>query len=128
MGPVRELDVARGVLDEVAVAQGWPPAVVARVEAACGRRRERAQRVMLSKVDRIDDAGVLRDLDAVRADLNAGGGRQLWTRALAQRVRARAGELVRAIDHAGTLYVPDALHDDPARGKEVAVPARASAV
>jgi CHAD domain-containing protein len=110
MGPVRELDVARGVLDEIAVGQGWAPAVVARVEAACGRRRERAQRLMLSKVDRIGDAAVLRGLDAVRAGLDARGGRRSWTRALAQRVRARAGELVRAIDHAGTLYVPDALH------------------
>ena len=33
-----------------------------------------------------------------------------WSRALAQRVRARSTDLVRAIDHAGTLYVPDALH------------------
>jgi CHAD domain-containing protein len=110
MGPVRELDVARSVLDDVAVAHAWPPAVVARVEAACARRRDRTQRLMLAKLDRIGDAGVLRGLDEVRAGLDSGAGRRSWTRALAQRVRARAGELVRAIDHAGTLYVPDALH------------------
>lgn len=111
MGPVRELDVARAVLDEIAVAQAWPPAVVARVEAACGKRRDRAQRAMISALDRIDDAGVLRALDAIRADLDAGAGVRAWPRALAHRVRARAGRLVRAIDHAGTLYVPHALHE-----------------
>ena len=110
MGPVRELDVARAVLDDIAVAQAWPPAVVSRVEAACGKRRERAQRAMISALDRIDDAGVLRALDAIRADLDAGAGVRAWPRALAHRVRARAGRLVRAIDHAGTLYVPHALH------------------
>ncbi len=110
LGPVRELDVAREVLDDAAVAQNWPPAVVARVESACGKRRERAQLSLLSKLDRIDDAAVLKALDGVRATLEAGGGHG-WTRALAQRVRARASDLVHAIDHVGTLYVPDALHE-----------------
>ena len=110
MGPVRELDVARAVLDDAAVAQNWPPAVVARVEAACGKRRERAQRSMRSKLDRIGDGAVLKALDMVRASLDADGGRG-WARALAQRVRARAGDLVHAIDYVGTLYAPDALHE-----------------
>jgi CHAD domain-containing protein len=110
MGPVRELDVARAVLDDAAIAQNWPPAVVARVEDACRRRRDRAQRSLLAKLDRIDDAAVLRALDAVRASLASGAGGAGRTRALAQRVRARAGDLVHAIDHAGTLYVPPALH------------------
>jgi CHAD domain-containing protein len=112
LGPVRELDVARALLDDAAAAQNWPPAVVARVEAACDKRRVRAQRVMLATLDRIDDGAVLEALDTVRASLGAGGrGGHGWTRALAQRVRARAGDLVHAIDHVGTLYVPEALHE-----------------
>jgi CHAD domain-containing protein len=111
LGPVRELDVARAVLDETAVAQGWPPAVVSRVEAACAKRRERAQGAMVSRLDRIDDADVLRAIDLIRADLETGADGQAWTRALARRVRARAGDLVHAIDHAGTLYAPVPLHE-----------------
>jgi CHAD domain-containing protein len=109
MGPVRELDVARAVLDDLAAALPWPPAVVARVETACGKRRHRAQRAMLARLDRVDDAEVLRALDEVRARLEARGDR--GARSLSRRIRVRAGELVRAIDRAGTLYAPHALHE-----------------
>jgi CHAD domain-containing protein len=110
MGPVRELDVAREVLDDLAVAANWPPGLVARVESACAERRDRAQRAMLGKLDKLDAESVLRALDAVRADVESSRTGRERTRALARRLRARAGDLVRAIDHVGTLYVPDALH------------------
>jgi CHAD domain-containing protein len=111
MGPVRELDVARTVLDDRAIAENWAPGVVARIEASCAERRDRAHLAMLHKVDRLDPDALLRALDAVRGAVAAGANGSGWTRSLARRVRTRATEFVQAIDRAGTLYEPDALHE-----------------
>ena len=57
------------------------------------------------------------DLDRLRARLEAVAAavdsetlRRVWERALAERLRRRATRLLRAIDEAGTLYVPERLH------------------
>ncbi len=111
MGPVRELDVARRVLEATAAVEEWPTSVVAALDAAGERRRARAARAMMAKLERLDDRAVLQAVDAVRSAVEGDEVGQVWTKALAQRVRTRAADLASAIDHAGTLYVAAPLHE-----------------
>jgi CHAD domain-containing protein len=111
MGPVRELDVARHVLDELAAIEPWPPVVVAAVDAACQRRRARAARTLGARLDRFDDRVVIAAVAAIGAAVERDEAGRAWATSLAQRVRKRAAGLVHAIDAAGTLYVAEPLHD-----------------
>lgn len=136
LGPVRELDVALahledGLRDQPERGAGAParrgagrgagapaersatriPRVsIERVRAHVLTERERRREKMLARLERVDlDEAVSRVERVARGSETAitsfSAGR------LAERIRLRAGALASAIDHAGTLYHPEKLHE-----------------
>jgi CHAD domain-containing protein len=108
LGPVRELDVA---IAEFAEAPGWQadPAVAA-IERHLTSERARRFHSVIVKFGALDLDRLRARLEAVAAAVDSETVRRLWERALAERLRRRATRLLRAIDEAGTLYLPERLH------------------
>jgi CHAD domain-containing protein len=110
LGGVRELDVSLDLIDEFSERPAVPVAAVAEVRAQVIEERERRRRSMLKKVAGIDMDRLHRRLDSVRKALQSSSTSQHWRAALAVRVARRARRLGQAIDAAGQVYAPDALH------------------
>jgi CHAD domain-containing protein len=109
---VRELDVARKVLADAAKREGWPEAVVARIDAYCERLRDRALVDAADAIESFDAREVRKGLEVLRQKIEKlekverpAGGSTLGTRR-----REAARVLSRRIEEAGTLYAPTALH------------------
>jgi CHAD domain-containing protein len=101
LGPVRELDVALETLD--ALAGEVPRSAVAHLKLALKEERRRMTAAMLHEVARVDlDKLRRRVIAAARLDPEVDG------RARAAR---RAARLYSAIEAAGSIYLPDRLHD-----------------
>lgn len=108
LGPVRELDVA---IAEFAQTTGRPPdPVVAAIERHLTSERARRFRSVTGKFGALDLDRLRARLEVVAAAVDSETVRRLWERALAERLRRRATRLLRAIDEAGTLYLPERLH------------------
>jgi CHAD domain-containing protein len=111
LGPVRELDVALGHLDEVAARGLVPAAAIARVRQALDRQRQARRGHMIdtltpSRLERLHRR--LGELEATLAPPPADR-----TRAVEEgdrQIARRGRRLVEAIDRAGGLYLPDRLH------------------
>jgi len=107
LGPVRELDVARTVLADVAEREAWPAAVVARIDEYCERLRAGALADAAQAIDTFDAKATRKSLEILLAKLDhPTGGSTLGTRR-----REAARILSRQIEEAGTLYAPTALHE-----------------
>ena len=119
LGPVRELDVARKVLADMADREAWPEAVVARIDAYCQRLRDRALVDAAAAIDSFDAREVRKGLEALSQSIEKSEktdqsdelegptrGSSLETRR-----REAARILSRRIEEAGTLYAPTALHE-----------------
>jgi CHAD domain-containing protein len=110
LGPVREMDVALGVLDEIAKADPGcaAGAVLARRHVAAERERRRARMLdaMAGPVPRKAVAAV----EDVLARL-AVSGNAAWRGELARRITDRAEALRRALEEAGVLYSVPRLHE-----------------
>lgn len=109
LGPVREMDVALGVLDEVA---GIDPecaagAVLARREVAAERARRR--RWMLEAMADPAPRKAVAAVEDVLARLALSRGAE-WRGQLARRIVARSEALRRALEEAGVLYSVPRLH------------------
>lgn len=109
LGPVRELDVCRRVLRDLADDAGWPADAVDRVEQHGLDQRARA----LEKLEDALGRGDVRDLVArVRAmartvkDMDAAK----LSGAIASRHARRSREFAHAVQDAGTVYAGDRLH------------------
>jgi CHAD domain-containing protein len=107
LGPVRELDVARTVLADVAEREAWPAAVVARIDEYCGRLRAGALADAAQAIDSFDARGIRKNLEALLGKLDHPTGGST----LATRRRDAARILSQSIEEAGTLYAPTALHE-----------------
>lgn len=108
LGPVRELDVALGHLEDGLEGARIPRVTIERVRAHVLAERERRRERMLARLERVDVAGAVDRVERI-----AGGSITLKPAAgetLAERVRLRAQSLSMEIDKAGTLYDPDRLH------------------
>jgi CHAD domain-containing protein len=110
LGPVREADVTRAVLEATARTAEWPPAIVSRVDRTVRKRRDRAWAPVPAALDALHLDRVLEEVEEIGRAVARDGSNAAVARALAAHVRQRAAELARAIDHAGTLYVPEPLH------------------
>ncbi|MFP5379873.1 MAG: CHAD domain-containing protein, partial [Vicinamibacteria bacterium] len=111
LGAVRECDVALGMI--AGLEQAAAPALLAPLRAWTRRVRERrrdARPVLLSvcSADRVARVGAwIDDLVAARLLSRDDG----WRERLSAQLDTRAQRLRHAIDEAGVLFVPDALHE-----------------
>ncbi len=114
LGPVRDLDVALQLLDEMEQTGQTSRSAVARLRQALSRERQFLQADMKRRIEDCDlDKLRKRAIGAVR---RSGGGRsprrdpKRLARAQ-QRAAQRAGRLRAAIESAAGIYLPDRLHD-----------------
>jgi CHAD domain-containing protein len=105
LGPVRALDVERGVLDDLRRTLPAHRAAVGEVRRHLMAERQALRARMLKRAARIDLERLVERLARL------GPGRaSAWRSALAARTVRRATRLREAIDRAGALYVPERLH------------------
>ena len=109
LGPVRELDVALGHLEDGLEGAKIPRIAVARVRSHVFAERERRRQRMLARLERIDVARAVSRVERLARAAAPAVAPRRGELALA-RVRSRAEDLGKAIDKAGTLYHPDRLH------------------
>jgi CHAD domain-containing protein len=115
LGPVRELDVALQILDEMSASDDVPRAALTRLRDAVSEEREVRRHEMLryveeSKVDKLRK----RAMSAARKHSNRARSKAADPkRAIVVRERSarRAERLVATIESAAGLYLPDRLHD-----------------
>jgi len=111
LGPVRELDVAVGLVDERAAAQGASRLATAALREALVTERLRRREEMLRVLTRRHVGEVTRHLAALGSGGDETPGAESALVRSRRRVEARAGRLQHAILEAGALYVPARLHE-----------------
>jgi CHAD domain-containing protein len=116
LGPVRELDVALLMLEELATAPDVPRAGISRLRQVVHDERRRLHREMAQAVDRCNVEKLTKKaVAAARAsDRRVAGGaaRDPRQRAAAEQRAARRAERLRAaIETAAGIYLPDRLHE-----------------
>jgi len=110
LGTVRELDVTLHLIDELAERPGIPRPALTEVRANVIEAREKRRRVMLDRLSKVNTHKLSRRLIEVRNALATPTPGHNWRAALALRVVRRARRLEKAIEHAGQIYAPEALH------------------
>ncbi|HEX9367602.1 MAG TPA: CHAD domain-containing protein [Vicinamibacterales bacterium] len=110
LGTVRELDVTLHLIDELGERPGVPRPALAEVRALVIEDRERRRGVMLERLESVDTDKLARRLGDVRQALLHPAPGHAWRAALALRIVKRARRLDKAIEHAGQIYAPEALH------------------
>lgn len=110
LGHVRELDVALLLLDELAQTPDVSPDALTHVRAHIMAEREARRRIMLEQLAAVDREKVVRRLHSVRDAVAHPTPEHNWRAALAAKVATRARRLDKAIQQAGQVYSPDALH------------------
>jgi CHAD domain-containing protein len=116
LGPVRELDVAREMLDELA-ARDVPRTAVHCLQQSIRDERQRLHRHLVKAVERCNfeklgkrATNAARKHDVALAEEGPGGrARQLEDARM--RAAARAERVVDAIESAAVIYLPDRLHE-----------------
>jgi len=114
LGPVRELDVALVILDELGTGGEVPRTAIERLRASIIDERRRLQREVRERIDEFDLQKVLkRAVGVARKQVEAAGGpRDVEAIAVArQRSTRRGRRLGAAIENAAALYLPDRLHE-----------------
>lgn len=115
LGPVRELDVALGMLADFEAESDVPTAALACLRDAIGDERQSLHRAVARQVDEWDLHKLQRKaLAALERDGDARPRREQRQEQLAaarRRAGRRAGRLEEAMAAAGGIYLPDRLHD-----------------
>src|SRR5918995_774009 len=122
LGPIRELEVELGILDDKSKTDGVPGRAIEMVRREVASRRQ-ALRDELADNAPVDDLKkLLRKLERVgkRAEGRGKKGKKQkadtkfeaqWRSVLATRLMRRAKTVAAALDGAGPLYVPGRIHD-----------------
>ena len=113
LGPVRELDVTLGLVVRLLHDEPGLESPLESIRVRLMERRVRRRARLLRDVDDLDIAGMLQRVRTLAADVSARTTRHRATLDQAQirrRMAARATRLGRAVDRAGALYAPEALH------------------
>lgn len=110
LGRVRELDVSLHVIAELEHKPGVPRTAITDVRAHVMEMREERRREMHARLADANVEKLQRRLESVRAALAAPGPGHNWRAALASRIVTRARRLDEAIETAGQVYAPEALH------------------
>ena len=113
LGPVRELDVALIILDELERAGDVPRAGIQRLRASVGEERRQLQSRVRDEVDEFDVEKLRkRALAAARKQAKAKDSMAARSaEEIHRRTARRARQLAAAIEAAAALYLPDRLHD-----------------
>jgi len=115
LGPVRELDVALLILDDLETAEEVPRAAIQRLRTAIAEERQRLHAELRHRLEEFDVEKLRKRTIAAarkeeaRASKRAGDPERAAT--ARARTARRAGRLEVAIDNAAGLYLPDRLHD-----------------
>jgi len=114
LGPVRELDVALQILEDMEAAGEASPAAVTRLRTAVAHERETLHADMRRRIDDTD-LGKLRKraVNAARRSSSGPAVRRDPVRIgrARQRAAGRAERLQAAVESAAAIYLPDRLHD-----------------
>lgn len=110
LGPVRELDVTRGYLEDAAARHAWQLPVVEHLREGLARDRRERQAVAMAALRQESTKQMLRDVRQVVRGLAAAGNTAAWGQRLDRRQTERAKTLGESLDDLGTLYVPTRLH------------------
>ena len=110
LGTVRELDVTLTLIDELASRQGVPKNALAEVRAHVIAEREERRQIMHQRLEQVDLPKLERRLESVREAVASPTREHSWRAALSERLVTRARRLDKAIDDAGQIYAPEALH------------------
>ena len=110
LGGVREMDVARDLLQKTAQAADWRPSLVELIDRDCARIRHRREKAMAARIEPrvVDD--LLSRLEALLTANEGGKAAKAAAAVAAARVRRRAAALRAALAAAGTLYSAEPLH------------------
>jgi CHAD domain-containing protein len=108
LGPVRELDVALGLLDQCAAGRSERAAAVAAVRRHLEAQRRDRRRALSAALRRAEVADLLGAVAWMRAAAAAHDGG--WRVILSARIRRRGEELRDRVEAAGVMYNGDALH------------------
>ena len=113
LGPVRDLDVALMILDEIEKSNAVSRPALTRLRQAISRERQLLHADMQHRLERYDlDKLHKRALGAARRNSGDRVGRDPKRLARAmRRAAARAERLRTAIENASSIYLPDRLHD-----------------
>lgn len=115
LGPVRELDVASQVLDELESSRQVPAPAITRLRRVIAEERQRLHTEMLRQLDRCDLRKLGKRAIAVARKQSApAAGRRTDPKRIsdARRCASRRAERLRAaVENAAGLYLPDRLHD-----------------
>jgi CHAD domain-containing protein len=108
LGPVRELDVTLGLLDELARSAKVPTAAIEEVRSHVLAARSDHREAMLTQIDGRSDK-LERRLHSVAAAVGEDA-KEGWRQALAARLLKRSKVLATEVERAGSLYAPEQLH------------------
>jgi CHAD domain-containing protein len=109
LGPVREIDVSRGLLASLASQQPELVEACERLDARLADLEQARRARFLKRMDETDVARLIARID--RALARRTEHRPLDRGRLAGRVADRADRAARAVETAGALYAPERLHD-----------------
>ena len=110
MGPVREVDVALELMDELAAAEVVAGEAQERLRRHLVDEREERREQMLERLRSIDTPRLERDLATVARLLGMRQQTDGWAQMLAVRMERRARALRATVDAAGPLYIADRVH------------------
>jgi CHAD domain-containing protein len=110
LGTVRELDVTLALIDELGARQGVPKNALGDVRAHVIAEREERRRLMHERLQHVNVSKLECRLESVREAVDASSPGHSWRSALSERLIVRARRLDRAMDAAGQIYAPEALH------------------
>ena len=114
LGAVRELDVLMLLLDDLRQDRKYAPRALQRTADAVSEERARARDRLMSRLPVNELRRLARKLDGVARDLEGADTTprraSAWRWAVDARVAQRAGRLDRAVQAAGSVYLPERIH------------------
>ena len=110
MGPVREVDVALELADELARQQVVRDEAAERLRQHLRDEREERREQMLDRLRAINTLKLERDLADVARLLGMRQQTDAWALGLASRMEGRAQTLLETVEAAGPLYIADRVH------------------
>ena len=119
LGPVRELDVAYGLVEELEQAGMVRPAGAARLRRRIHEERGRHRARMLVRLSRPVLAKLTRDVADVQRAIGTREATDGWALVLATRIDRRGERLRETVSRAGAMYVSERVHASRIAAKQL---------